>query len=297
MELQQSIRIADQGGYGYANIETCSFYIERTFCGYELQFNFEVSCFNRKEDEPPLILQDLHMNLYFHQSDKKILLGQMATEIHYQMRKIASNYQFSLKKNLFMSTVDFIRLINQTYGSDVLFGFEVVPVFRDLMRYEPTQEHGWLRIPQAKWLENINTLDLDRFEMITIRVPVASSHLHKPFADAVGKIREAEKLYERGELLGAAVACRAAWNTVLSSVPPGTPKDKRLEHFLGSITGDPPRKEFPLAVLKGFNNTINKGVHLEGDVQAGTLPANLKSEDILLCIHWYSAAIAYLSQI
>jgi hypothetical protein len=295
MELQQSMRIADQGGSGYANIETCSFYIEKTFSGYELQFNFQVSCFSRKEDDhPSLFLQDLHVKLYFHQSDKKILLGQMATEINYQPRKIASNYEFSLKKNFFISTDDFIRLVNQTYGGDVLFGFEVVPVFSGQMRYEPTQQHGWLRIPQTIWLEKINALDLDRFELITIRVPVASSHLHKPFADAVEKIREAEKLYERGELLGAAVACRAAWNTVLSSVPPSTP---RLEYMLAPLTGDPRRKAFAQAVLNGFHDVINKGVHLEGNVKTSTPPADLKPEDVLLCIHWYAAAIGYLSRI
>lgn len=294
MELQQSIRIADQGGYGYAIIETCSFYIDRTFSGYELQFNFEVKCFGRKEDDPSLILQDLHVKLYFHQSDKKILLGQLATEIDYQPKKITSNYEFSLKKNFSMTNDDFIRLINQTYGGNVLFGFEVVPVFRDLIRYQPTQEHGWLRIPQAVWLEKINALDLDRFELITIRVPVASSHLHKPFVDAVGKIREAEQLYQRGELLGGVVACRAAWNTVLSSVPPSTP---RLEYMLAPLTGDPLRKEFAQAVLNGFHDVVNKGVHLEGNVKTNTPPANLKPEDVLLCIHWYSAAIGYLSQI
>ena len=46
-------------------------------------------------------------------------------------------------------------------------------------------------------------MGLDRYELIVIRVPVASSHLHKPFADALAKIREAEGQYTRGDWNGA----------------------------------------------------------------------------------------------
>lgn len=293
MQLQSDIRIADCGGRGYATIKTCSLFIDKTFSGYNLKFNFGISS-NSGNETTPIELADMHVDLYVELSQKKILLGRMLTELIYtSSHELVQNYKFTFGKSFYISTDDFIKLTNQTYGSDMVFGFDVMPALRN-SQYNAQQESGWLRIPQSEWLQIINKLDLDRFELITIRVPVASSHLHKPFADAVAKIREAENLYQKGELLGAAVACRAAWNTVLSSVPPSTPK---IEHMLSTVTGDPQRKEFALAVLKGFHDVVNKGVHLEGDAKTGTPSANLRPEDILLCIHWYSAAIGYLSSI
>ena len=55
------------------------------------------------------------------------------------------------------------------------------------------------------------------------------------------------------------------------------------------------REKFALAVMKGFNNIVNEAVHLEGDVKAGTQSADLRPHDAWLCIHWYAAAIGYLS--
>lgn len=296
MQLQNDIRIADCGGRGYATIKSCSLSIDKTFSGYDLRFNFEISSFeissNVGSETTSIELEDLHVDLYVELSQEKVLLGRMLTKLVYiPSHELVQNYKFSLGKSFYILTNDFIRLIDQTYGGDVVFSFDVMPVLRN-SQYQMQQESGSLRIPQSEWLQLINKLDLDRFELITIRVPVASSHLHKPFADAIAKIREAENLYQRGELLGAAVACRAAWNTVLSSAPPSTPK---IEHMLSTVTGDPRRKEFALAVLRGFHDVVNKGVHLEGDAKTGTPPADLKPEDILLCIHWYSAAIGYLS--
>lgn len=291
MQLQGDIRIADCGGRGYASIKTCSLSIDKTFSGYELRFNFGISS-NSGNEATPIELEELSVDLYVELSQKKVLLGRMLTELIYiPSHELVQNYKFSLGKSFYIPTNEFIKLTDETHGGDVVFSFDVMPVLRN-SRYMAQQESGWLRIPQSEWLQLINRLDLDRFELITIRVPVASSHLHKPFADAVAKIREAENLYQRGELLGAAVACRAAWNTVMSSVPPSTPK---IEHMLSSVTGDPRRKEFAQAVLKGFHDVVNKAVHLEGDARTGTPPADLKSEDILLCIHWYAVAIGYLS--
>jgi len=73
-------------------------------------------------------------------------------------------------------------------------------------------------------------------------------------------------------------------------------KEQRIETRLGEVTGDPRRKKFATALIKGLHDILNKAKHLEGDQTAGTLPADLKPEDALLSIHWYSAAIGCLSQ-
>jgi hypothetical protein len=43
--------------------------------------------------------------------------------------------------------------------------------------------------------------------------------------------------------------------------------NKPFDHLLSSVIGDPRRKEFALAVTKGFHDLLNKGVHLEADVR------------------------------
>ena len=257
-------------------------------------FDFRINSFGPIRENPAVVLRDLRVGISVQSNNKTIFLGLMYTALNYYPKEMLTDGNFGLSKKLSLTTSDFIRLIDLTYSGDVLFEFEVLPIFQSSYQYSVQAQQGWLSVPQTLWLENINKLDLDRFELITIRVPVASSHLHKPFANALSKIREAEKLYSRGELLGASVACRSAWETVLSSVPPSTPK---LEHMLNSVSSDPLRKEFAFAVLKGFHDVVNKAVHLEGDAKTGAPPADLRPEDVLLCIHWYSAAIGYLSQI
>ena len=130
--------------------------------------------------------------------------------------------------------------------------------------------------------------------MIAIRTPVASSHLNKPFAEAVDKIREAERQYMKGDWNGAAASCRNAWKTVLSSAPPNV---SPFEYLLAPLIGAPERKEFATVLMKGLHDILNKAAHLEGDVKTNTPPTNLQPEDALLCIHWYAAMIGYLSSV
>lgn len=140
----------------------------------------------------------------------------------------------------------------------------------------------------------MNRTGMDRYELIAIRIPVASSHLHKPFADAVAKIWEAERQYTRGEWNGAGSSCRSAWRTILFSAPSGVPA---FEHLLAPVIGDPKRKDFAAALIKGLNDVTNKALHLQGDLKTGTPPADLSPEDALLCIQWYAAVIGYLSSL
>lgn len=110
----------------------------------------------------------------------------------------------------------------------------------------------------------------------------------------LAKIREAERQYTQGDWNGAASSCRSAWRTVLSSAPSGV---SPFEHLLAPVVGDPRRKAFATALIKGLNDLANEAVHLEGDAKKKTLPADLSAEDALLCIHWYAAVIGYLSSI
>jgi hypothetical protein len=78
----------------------------------------------------------------------------------------------------------------------------------------------------------------------------------------LSKIREAERQYTRGDWNGAASSCRSAWRTILSSAPPGVPP---FDHLLAPVIGDPRRREFAKALIKGLNDVANMAVHLEGD--------------------------------
>lgn len=161
------------------------------------------------------------------------------------------------------------------------------------MNFHPEISHGSLVLSQSEWLNIINGLGFDRFELIAIRIPVKESHLHTPFKEALAKIRQAEDNYKRGNWNGVAASCRVAWKTILSVSPQG---DKAIEHLLAPAIGDPMRKQFALAV-KRFLDVLNKGVHLEGDVKGNEPPSELQPEDALLCLHPYTVVTAYLSLI
>lgn len=292
MILQQEIRIADQGGTAYARATACKFHIEQSLFGYRLHFIFTVEPYPR-DGSAEISLLGWDIDLYFKDERRVVLMGRMLPERSEASRKL-QRYGFTVNRYFDLRSEEFLRLTDKSHGSDVVFEFQATPLL-DGIQHDAGSEQGRLIIPQSAWLDCLKQIGLDRYEFIVVRIPVSSSHLHQPFVNALTKIREAEKQYTKGDWNGAAASCRSAWNTVMSSVPTNTPRDQRLEFLLQSLSGDPKRQKFALAVLKGFNNVINEAVHLEGDVKKGTPPADLRPEDALLCIHWYTAAIGYLS--
>jgi len=290
MLLQQEIRISDQGSRSYARATSCKLYIEQALFGYRINFNFTIEVYPR-ENGNPISLLSWEMDLYFNEGGQSVLVGRMLSDLREQPREL--RHEFTLSRYLDLRADEFLQLVDKSYRGDVTFEFHATPVLSGIPHNGST-EQGRLTIPHSEWLEHLNRTGMDRFEMIAIRVPVKSSHLHKPFADAVTKIREAERQYSRGEWNGAASSCRSAWRTILSSAPSGVPP---FEHLLAPVIGDPRRKDFAAALIKGLNDVGNKAVHLEGDVKTGTPPADMSPEDALLCIHWYAAVIGYLSSL
>ena len=290
MKLQQEIRIGDTGGFAYARAVACQFSIGKTLFGYELNFNFTIEPYPRdKKDSVSLLGWDVDLYL----NAGPVLMGRMIAD-RSEPARLLERYGFNLRRCFYLRSDEFLQLVDKVHGGDVTFEFKATGLLSGSQHESATGE-GLLIIPQSSWIDYVNQTGLDRYELVAIRIPISSSHLHKPFSDAVTKIREAEGQYGRGDINGAAASCRSAWNTVLSGVPKNIPRDKRLEFLLQRVSGDPRRQKFALAVMKGFNNIINEAVHLEGDVNAGTPPSDLKRDDALLCIHWYAAAIGYLS--
>jgi|ERR1051325_2896602 hypothetical protein len=287
MLLQQEIRISDQGSRGYARATGCSLNIEQTLFGYRLRFNFSFEAQNGNS----VSLDGWELDLYLNQGSQSILVGRLVPDLSEHPKRLM--HQFTLQRHLDLRSDDFVRLVDKSYRGDVVFEFRTRPLLSGIP-HEGNTEQGRLTIPQSEWLELCNRTGMDRFELIAIRVPVRSSHLHQPFSDAVSKIREAERQYSRGDWNAAGSSCRSAWRTILSTAPAGT---QAIENLLAPVIGDSRRKDFGLALAKGLNTIANQAVHLEGDVKTGMPPANLTPEDALLCIHWYAAVIGYLSSL
>lgn len=290
MLLQQEIRISDQGSRSYARAAGCNLYIEQALFGYRINFNFTIEVYPR-ENGNPISLLGWEMDLYFKDRGQTVLVGRMLSDLREHPREL--RHGFTLSRYIDLRADEFLQLVDKSYRGDVTFEFHATPLLAGIAQNGST-EQGALTIPHSEWLDHLNRTGMDRFEMIAIRVPVKSSHLHKPFADAVTKIREAERQYSRGEWNGAASSCRSAWRTILSGAPSGV---AAFEHLLAPVIGDPRRKDFAAALIKGLNDVGNKAVHLEGDVKTGTPPADMSPEDALLCIHWYAAVIGYLSSL
>lgn len=291
MLLQQEIRIGDQHGSGYAKLVSCDLYLEQTLFGYRLAFNFQGVSFVREKGET-LTLVGLETDLYFHDGKRAVLMGRMLPDLH-ERPQLLKGHDVRVRRYFDIRTNDFIQLANQSHRGDVTFEFHATPVFLETTIYAKKEE-GRLKIVHSEWLEHLNRAGMARYDLIAIRTPIASSHLHKPFADAVEKIREAERQYARGDWNGAAASCRNAWKTVLSATPSGT---QPIDYLLAPLIGDPKRKEFATVLMKGLHDILNKAAHLEGDVKTGTPPTDLQPEDALLCVHWYAAMIGYLSSL
>jgi hypothetical protein len=290
MNLHNKITLGDHNR-NYAEITGGRLSIWKTFTGLRLHFTFNIKPFS-KNDEQKLILNDLNIDLSFRTDSSTVLLGRMISALNESPREL-TEYEFTFTKLFDMQMEDFIRLVDISHRGDMQFEVEVKPIFKNETRNSKS-ETGFFDIPHSDWIKYINRTELDRFELISIRIPVSSSHLHTPFVEAVNKIREAEQQYIRGDWNGAASSCRSAWRTVLSSAPPNT---KAIEHLLAPVIGDPRRKEFAESLLKGLLDIQNKAVHLEGNIKTGTPSADISPEDALLCIHWYSAVIGYLSSL
>jgi|GEM_PF-2827244 len=287
MLLQPELRISDQGSRSYARATGCNLNIEQTLFGYRLKFNFDFEAQNGNS----VSLDGWELDLYFNQGSQSILVGRLVPDLSEHPRRLI--HQFTLQRHIDLKSDDFLRLVDRSYQGDVVFEFRTRSLLSGIT-HEGKTEQGRLTIPRSEWLDLINKAGMDRFELIAIRVPVQSSHLHKPFADALSKIREAERQYNRGDWNAAGSSCRSAWRTILSTTPSGV---KTVDHLLAPIVGDPRRKAFAEELIKGLTAILNQAVHLEGDPKTGKPPADLTPEDALLCIHWYATVIGYFSSL
>jgi hypothetical protein len=261
-----------------------------TLFGKEFTFVFRVEPFEYKQN--PLTLTRLKITISLLENDQSLMIGRFTSRSDHPHLLNAKCVDIQLQ--LHLRTDELIVLADRTHHGDVSFKFDVVTHFgEDIF----PSSSGTFVVPHSRWLEILNGLRLDRYELIVIRTPVEASHLRSPFSEALNKIREAEREFSKGNWNRVGVACRSAWNTVLSSVPSGTPRDQRLEYLLSNVMGDPRRQKFAFAVLKGFNNVVNEAVHLEGDLKSSRVPSDLTRADALLCLHWYSTAIGYLASI
>jgi hypothetical protein len=261
-----------------------------TLFGHEFTFVFRIEPVNYRENLVTLTNMNVEVGLV--QNHTSLKIGRLTSRS--ERPHLLNAKHTDIQQQLSLSCHDVIVLAEKTHDGDVCFEFNFHVRCEGAAFYD---EHGRLTIPHTEWLKILNKLQLDRYELIVIRTPISESHLHSPFSDALNKIREAESELNKGHWNGAGAACRSAWNTVMSSVPNNIRREQRLEHLLQTVNGDPRRQKFGLAVLKGFNNVANEAVHLEGDVLTGRAPADLTRDDALLCLHWYSAAIAYLASV
>ena len=297
MLLQTNIRIADVNGKGYAEVSACDLTIEQTFVGYRLLFSFTINPYKSDINEAiqsPIKLLGLRIDLSLKVGNALLPIGSLIDTINHESRSLRG-YQFKVIKYLNLNTHDFLRLVDRTHPGSLTLEAAFKPLL-DGPAHEPSVQNATLTMPRSEWLDRVNALNLDRFELITIRVPVAASHLHAPFSAAVEKIREAESQFNSGNWNAVGACCRAAWKTVLTASPLPKGSD-HIDHFLSAVRGDPRRKDFAKVLAKGLNDIQNAAVHLEGDPKTGKPSADLSREDALLCIHWYSAIIGYFSAV
>jgi hypothetical protein len=278
MELNQEIYIGDIGGRSYAKATHCDLALTQSLFGYRLGFRFKIQPLSPDQENPVSIL-GREVDVFYKGSQGVVPIGRAFPGLadHGEERHEIGKGEWYLTRQLDLSSSDFARLVEITHSGDMAFEFEAAPQLHN-PRHNSKANRGVLVIPQSEWIEYLNRGGMDRFELITVRIPIRASHSHAPFVNALGKIRQAEAQCNRGEWNAAVASCRAAWRTVLSVAPSGT---QPFEHLLSSALVDPKRKGFARAVIKGLHDILNEGVHLEGDIKNEVVDSNLIREDAL----------------
>lgn len=275
-----------------AIITSCQIYAgTRTLVGHEFTFEFKIVP-TQSAREQSLTFRQLTLDIYLIDQGNKLLVGRFSSRNQYPIN-LSAEYRGE-QQQLHLRSDECLKLIELTHHGDVRFELQATAKIDNPGQLAPIATgKGTLKIPHSQWLEIINRIGAERFEIILLRLPSEAS-LKQPFAAAVEKIREAEGYFIKGNWNAVGAACRAAFRTVLSATPPNT---QAIEHLLQPVANDPRRFPFAQALTKGLLNILNESTHLEGDTKTNTPPASLSRADALLCLHWYSTIIAYLSEI
>jgi hypothetical protein len=291
MDFENEIRLT-RADTTVATITKCEIYAgTRTLVGHEVTFGFRIVP-TLSAREKSLALKQLTIDIYLKEQGVRLLIGRFNSRNQGPIN-LRAEYRDE-QQQLHLRADEWLRLIELTHHSDVRFEFDATAEIDNPGQQAPVaMGQGTLRIPHSQWLEIVNRIGAERFEIILLRLPTETS-LKQPFAAAVEKIREAESFFMKGNWNAVGAACRAAFRTVLSATPPNTPA---IEHLLQPVVNDPRRYPFAQALTKGLLNILNESTHLEGDTKTNTPPASLSRADSLLCLHWYSTVIAYLAEI
>jgi hypothetical protein len=126
MQLQQEIRIADQGGQGYARATACDLHIGRTMFGYRLNFGFTVEPYRLDGGEPKALL-NWEVDLYYREKNGSVLMGRMLADQSERPQKI-ERYGFNLRRYFDLRTDEFIQLADRSHRGDVTFEFRATPL-------------------------------------------------------------------------------------------------------------------------------------------------------------------------
>lgn len=269
----------------------CDISIRREMYGYELSFEFHILPTDRSRQKPRDITE-FKVEASFKEGHQPLRMGRLYPRLYDPPETLGRNEKLKITRCLFLRPDELMTLIDKTHHGNPDFEFNFAVVFEGgIHTYTCT---GRMTIPQTVWLKILEQAGVARFELIAIRTPVQDSHLYQPFSQALDKIREAERYYLRGDWNAVGASCRSALRTILSSVPAG---QRPIDHLLAPVTGDPRRREFAQTVARGLLDVLNAATHLEGEPRTGTPPTDLRGEDALLCLHWYSTVIGYFASV
>jgi len=288
------------GGQIFARLMNFSMFAGHpTLAGVEFVFEFSIvgTEFATKTE---LVLERFQIDLsVFVENQKELYIGQFREALSESYG--VTNYEKRFQRRLEITQNAYWRLVDSTHHNDLDLRFNVAALGtgKTVSGEETIFLQGDKRVSVAHsdWLAILSRGQFDRFEIITIRSQVAPTGKGKEIFDsAITKLKEAEACFDRGDWNGVGARCRSAWLVFKTSVHKKD-QGRAIELLLASVTGDPRRREFGEAILKGCNDILNKATHLEGDTSTNTLPVDLQREDALLCLHWTAAILSYLASI
>lgn len=223
----------EHSGSSYARITQCQIYLsEQSLSGFIIGFDITVEPTKLVEDKNPLLHQlevSVHLN-----EEKQFYLGHLFNGLE-EPRRI--NYKKNWQLKLHLSRESFWLLVEKTHykklelylNANALVSFD--RTVRDergqeFVQHAPVYLHGdkYLSYPHSEWIETLNRIGIERFDLVTLRTSLAVGQLNNVFTQAFDKLREAQDKFNRGDWNATGAACRSAMRTVLSLAPKGGAK-------------------------------------------------------------------------
>lgn len=282
--------------YNYANFVSCDLDLEPGIYGQRITITFHIAPTTASAKDNALkqpVLERIDGELFLCEApDRRTLIGRLLT-LARQWPVSLSGGRTQFQMTLDLSSQELLLWADRTRHGNMVLEVELVARLLGV-DFPRSVEKSRFTVPQSRWLALLEKSRLCRFEYISLRTPVRTSASFPVYDECFNMLLQAQLNYDRGDFNAVGGKCRSGLRHLLNWASPRSGSDA-FDKLLANVIGDVRRNKFARTLVKGLNDVLNEGTHLEGT--AGQPTTDLRREDALLCLHWYAAIIGYIADV